>query len=67
MPMTVRQILKILRKDGWYVHHQTGSHRQMHHPAKAGMVTVAGKPKDDLNPKTLKSILKQAGLQSPEN
>jgi predicted RNA binding protein YcfA (HicA-like mRNA interferase family) len=39
---------------------------KMHHPTKAGMVTVAGKPMDDLNPKTLKSILKQAGLQPRE-
>ena len=64
--MTVRQILKILLKDGWYIDHQTGGHRQMHHPTKAGTVTVAGSPKDDINPKTLKSIFKQAGLQPPE-
>ena len=36
VPMTVRQILKILRKDGWYIDHQTGSQRQMHHPTKPG-------------------------------
>jgi predicted RNA binding protein YcfA (HicA-like mRNA interferase family) len=54
--MTVRQILKILRKDGWYVDHQTGSHRQLHHPTKPGNVTVAGKPKDDINPNTLTEV-----------
>jgi predicted RNA binding protein YcfA (HicA-like mRNA interferase family) len=62
--MTVRQILRILRKDGWYIDHQTGSHRQLQHRTKPGNVTVAGKPADDINPKTLKSILRQAGLES---
>jgi predicted RNA binding protein YcfA (HicA-like mRNA interferase family) len=30
---------------------------------KPGVVTVAGKPSDDLAPGTLKSILKQAGIE----
>jgi len=65
--MTVREILKMLRKDGWYIDHWTGSHRQMEHPTKPGNVTVAGKPKDDINPKTLRSILRQAGLNLSED
>lgn len=40
-----------------------GSHRQFHHLTKPGTVTVAGKPNVDMNPKTLKSIFKQAGLK----
>jgi predicted RNA binding protein YcfA (HicA-like mRNA interferase family) len=40
-----------------------GSHRQLKHPAKAGRVTVAAKPSDDLAPGTLSSILKQSGLK----
>ena len=40
-----------------------GSHRQLKHPTKAGRVTVAGKPSDDLAPGTLSSILKQSGLK----
>jgi hypothetical protein len=31
-------------------------------PEQAGLVTVAGKPSDDIHPKTRDSILKQAGL-----
>lgn len=42
---------------------QEGSHRQFVHPLKAGKVTVAGHESDDIPPKTLKSILKQAGLK----
>jgi predicted RNA binding protein YcfA (HicA-like mRNA interferase family) len=49
--------------DGWHVARMRGSHRQFKHPAKAGLVTVAGKPGDDLAPGTLDSILKQAGLK----
>ena len=39
-----------------------GSHRQYKHRHKPGLVTIAGKPGDDLAPGTLGSILKQAGL-----
>jgi predicted RNA binding protein YcfA (HicA-like mRNA interferase family) len=42
---------------------QRGSHRQTKHPAKPGMVTIAGHPSLDAAPKTLKSILEQAGLK----
>jgi len=60
--MTVRSILRRLRGDGWVVVRQRGSHRQLKHATKPGLVTVAGKPSDDLAPGTLNSILKQAGL-----
>jgi predicted RNA binding protein YcfA (HicA-like mRNA interferase family) len=40
-----------------------GSHRQFKHPHKRGLVTIAGKPGDDLAPGTKKSILKQSGLK----
>jgi hypothetical protein len=36
--------------------------RQYKHPGKRGLVTVSGKPSDDLHPKTRDSILRQAGL-----
>jgi predicted RNA binding protein YcfA (HicA-like mRNA interferase family) len=59
----VSEILKILNKDGWYLVTQKGSHRQLKHPEKKGRVTVAGKPSDELHPKTENSILKQASLK----
>jgi predicted RNA binding protein YcfA (HicA-like mRNA interferase family) len=61
--MKVSEILERLKHDGWYVARMRGSHRQFKHPARAGLVTVAGKPADDLAPGTLNSILKQAGLK----
>jgi predicted RNA binding protein YcfA (HicA-like mRNA interferase family) len=41
-----------------------GSHHQYKHPTKPGRVTVPGKMSDDLHPKTLNSILTQAGLRN---
>ena len=61
----VREILKLLRDDGWYRVHTVGSHRQFKHPTKPGRVTVHGKPSHDLAPGTLHNILKQAQLTKP--
>jgi predicted RNA binding protein YcfA (HicA-like mRNA interferase family) len=61
--MKVREIIKRIERDGWYLDRTRGSHRQYKHPQKRGLVTVAGKPHDDLAPGTQNSILKQAGLK----
>jgi len=60
--MKVRDVLRLLSDDGWFVHRTRGSHRQLKHPTKRGLVTIAGSGNDDLAPRTLRSILKQAGL-----
>ena len=59
----VRDVLKLLQKDGWKQVRMKGSHRQFRHPAKSGTVTVAGKPGIDIPIGTLKNILKQAKLK----
>ena len=56
-------MLALLRADGWEIVAIRGSHRQLKHTSKPGRVTVAGKPSDDLHPKTLASILYQAGIE----
>lgn len=61
--MKVRETIKLIEKDGWYLIRQKGSHRQYKHPEKPGRVTIAGNLNDDLAPGTLNSILKQAGLK----
>jgi predicted RNA binding protein YcfA (HicA-like mRNA interferase family) len=65
MPMKVAEVLELLAEDGWYLARTRGSHRQYRHPSKPGTVTVAGRPADTLHPKTLASILRQAGLRDP--
>ncbi|MBM4288244.1 MAG: type II toxin-antitoxin system HicA family toxin [Deltaproteobacteria bacterium] len=62
--MKVREVIKLLEKDGWFMISQEGSHRQYKHPMKPGKVTIAGNPHHDLGPGTLHSILKQAGLKT---
>jgi len=61
--MKVRDIIKFLEEDGWRLSRTRGSHQQFKHPVKPGLVTIAGKPGDDLAPGTLNSIYKQAGLK----
>ncbi len=69
---TVRDMLRIVQRDGWYIVAQAGSHRQFKHDEKPGRDTIAGKEGDTiagkegdtLHPKTAGSILRQAGLDS---
>jgi predicted RNA binding protein YcfA (HicA-like mRNA interferase family) len=61
--MKVREMIKVLKKDGWYLARTRGRQRQFKHETKPGTVTVAGKPSLDIPPGTLNSILKQAGLK----
>ena len=60
--MKVRDVIRLIEKNGWFQVSQKGSHRQYRHATKQGKVTVPGKMSDELRPGTLKSILRQAGL-----
>ena len=62
--MKVRDIIQLLEADGWYLARTTGSHRQFKHKSKPEVVTVAGKPSQDMPKGTVNNILKQAGLKS---
>jgi len=59
--MKSRDIIKILKDDGWYIHNIRGSHHQFKHDLKPGKVTVPH-PKSDLPVGTVKHILKQASI-----
>jgi predicted RNA binding protein YcfA (HicA-like mRNA interferase family) len=59
----VREVVRLIEADGWYLVATKGSHQQYKHPGKPGRITVAGHPADDLAPGTVNSILKQAGLK----
>ena len=59
----VREAIKLVEEDGWYLDRTRGSHRQYKHASRRGLVTIAGKPGDELAPGTKNSILKQAGLK----
>jgi predicted RNA binding protein YcfA (HicA-like mRNA interferase family) len=61
--MKVRDVIKRLEENGWYLVRTRGSHRQFKHPVKSGLVTVAGKPNIDVPVGTLKRIWQQAQLE----
>ncbi|MEX0902337.1 MAG: type II toxin-antitoxin system HicA family toxin [Pseudohongiellaceae bacterium] len=61
--MKVKELIKLLEDDGWYLDRTKGSHRQYKHPTKSGTVTVAGKPSVEIPPGTLNAVLKQSGLK----
>jgi len=63
IPVKIRDIIKMLKQDGWYEVVRKGIHRQWKHPLKRGRVTIAGHEKDDVAPGTLNSILKQSGMK----
>jgi predicted RNA binding protein YcfA (HicA-like mRNA interferase family) len=65
--MKVRDVIKLIESDGWYLMATKGSHRQFKHTVKPGRVTIAGHPGDDLAPGTLNSVLKQAQLSRPKS
>lgn len=64
--MKIRDVIKLIEEDGWYLVPTKGSHRQYKHPMKSGRVTIAGHPSDDLAPGTLNSVFKQAQIQKPK-
>jgi len=63
--MKIREVIRLVEEDGWFLVATRGSHRQFKHARKPGRVTIAGHPNDDLAPGTLNSALKQAGLRKP--
>ena len=52
--MKVREAIQLVEEDGWYLVRTRGSHRQLKHSSKPGLVTIPGKPGDDLAPGTKK-------------
>lgn len=60
--MKVRDVIKIIQDDGWYLARTRGSHRHFKHPEKPGIVTVAGNMGVDVPIGTLNSIWRQAQL-----
>ena len=61
-----REVLRVLLKTGFYVHHQTGSHARLFHARRPELrvtIPIHGK---DLPELTLKSVLKQADIKPEE-
>jgi len=59
-----REVIALLKKDGWYLQAIEGSHHHFKHADKPGKVTVKH-PCKDVPPKTLQSIEAQSRLDFP--
>lgn len=62
MPMTSKQIIKLLKANGFQETGANGSHRKFYHPTKGKTVIVPYHSKT-LAKGTEQAILKQAGLK----
>lgn len=61
--MKVKEVIKIIEKNGWFKVSQKGSHKQYKHSTISGRVTIPGNLNDDLPKGTVNSVFKQAGLK----
>jgi predicted RNA binding protein YcfA (HicA-like mRNA interferase family) len=58
----VREVLRRLVDDGWYLVATRGSHRQFKHRSKPGRVTVSGNLGREMAPGILASVFRQAQI-----
>lgn len=63
--VTAKEVFNGLKRNGFEVIRTSGSHHFLHRPG-SGIVTISIHPGEIVKPKTLKSILKQAGLTVEE-
>ena len=61
-----KNLLKFLKKKGFYIHHQVGSHIVLKHEEDIAKRVTLPMHNKDLKPGTLSSILKQAGIEKEE-
>ena len=60
-----KDVLRVLRRAGFTIHHQTGSHARLLHSTRPDRVTLPIHP-GDLPVFVLMSIIRQAGLTKEE-
>jgi len=62
--MKSSELLKLLKKDGWYKIRQKGSHIIMKHPEKKGTIPMPFHASKEVKKGLLNAILKQANIKS---
>lgn len=58
------ELLRIIKKDGWYEVRQKGSHVIMKHPIKPNMIPVPFHASKEMKKGTLQAILKLAEIET---
>lgn len=61
MPVKPKDLVKLLKKNGFIEKGQRGSHKKMYNPT-TNKTTIVPMHNKDIDDKFLKDILKQAGL-----
>ena len=61
--MKARELIRLLERDGWRLARTKGGHKVFAHTTKRGIIVVAFHAGVDIPTGTLRSILKQAGLE----
>jgi predicted RNA binding protein YcfA (HicA-like mRNA interferase family) len=61
-----KQVIKILTKIGFVIHHTKGSHYHLRHLVNTSLRIVVPFHGKELAPKTLKSIIEQSSLTAEE-
>ena len=61
-----KEVLRALRKAGFIIHHVSGSHYVLKHPAKPHLRVTVPYHNKDLKRRTLASIIEQTGLTTDE-
>ena len=64
--MKVRDVIKRIEADGWYLARVRGDHRHYKHMTKKGIVTVSGHRAKDMPVGTLLSVFKQAQIEKED-
>ena len=59
MPLKVREVIRLLEKNGWVEMRSRGSHRHFKHPEQPMVITVPGVEGKELAPGTLKLYSKK--------
>jgi mRNA interferase HicA len=58
------ELLRILKRDGWYMVRQSGSHVIMQHPFKVGQIICPDHGSKEVKKGLLNGILKQAQIKT---
>lgn len=64
MGMKYNDLFRLLKKDGWFVVRQKGSHVIMQHPKKSEQLTVPYHAGKEVKKGLLTAILKQANIKT---
>lgn len=60
--MKYSELLRLLKKDGWSIVRQSGSHVMMNHPLKEGQIVVPNHGSKEVKKGIQIDILKKAGI-----